>query len=466
VLYYSVPPSIVKYDRNGNLTNDGYRSFGYDAENQLTNITVAGSYKSDFIYDGLGRRRITRESTWAVGAWSAPVETRSIYDGNLIVQEQDANNHVLVSYTRGQDLSGSLQGAGGIGGLLARTDGTGSTYYHADGSGNIMALVNSSQNMAARYLYNPFGQIEGKWGALADANEMQFSSMPHHNNSNLSLYPFRGYEPNLQRWLNQDPIQEAGGINMYKFAGNNPLHFIDIFGLFGQGQMAETSPYGINGPPEISGPFSGLTYDRPKTSFYPNYDPNPPAAELPESPFAPFSLPTTPVESTPYHQEKIGPYNPIAADALILGTDENPASSTGQDIGKNNVENTLINLMFPAPGMSAPVKCLGSTLTAAERAEIQSIAHEFNTTIDVVGSRAKGRGRNINSMFPPGKHIDGGPPTKSDIDFRIDADHDRVDELIDRLNNVGNGAGSAGKQWSFQAYPTEPPFIRFFPKKN
>ena len=53
-------------------------------------------------------------------------------------------------------------------------------------------------------------EIEGKWGALADVNEMQFSSMPHHT-SGLSLYPYRAYEPNLQRWMNQDPIQEAGG---------------------------------------------------------------------------------------------------------------------------------------------------------------------------------------------------------------------------------------------------------------
>jgi RHS repeat-associated protein len=60
---------------------------------------------------------------------------------------------------------------------------------------------------------------------------MQFSSMPHHNLSGLSLYPFRAYEPNLQRWLNQDPIGEAGGINLYQFVENNPLSLIDPLGL-------------------------------------------------------------------------------------------------------------------------------------------------------------------------------------------------------------------------------------------
>ncbi len=56
-----------------------------------------------------------------------------------------------VTYTRGRDLSGSLAGAGGIGGLLARSHGysggnwTSHNFYHADGNGNVTALVNSSR---------------------------------------------------------------------------------------------------------------------------------------------------------------------------------------------------------------------------------------------------------------------------------------------------------------------------------
>jgi hypothetical protein len=56
------------------------------------------------------------------GGWLLASETRYIYFGNLVIQERDAYNLPRVAYTRGTDLSGSLQSAGGIGGLLARTE--------------------------------------------------------------------------------------------------------------------------------------------------------------------------------------------------------------------------------------------------------------------------------------------------------------------------------------------------------
>ncbi len=216
-----------QYDSNGNLTNDGVRAFIYDAENQLTNVNVAGQWKTEYVYDGFRRKRLTRDYSWQSGAWLRTNETRYVYDRMQVIQERNSNNVVQVTYTRGLDLSLSLQRAGGIGGLLARTDASGSTFYHSDGSGNITALMDTNQNIVARYEYDPFGKLIGKWGPLADANTYRFSSKEFQRNSGLYYYGYRFYEPNLQRWLNRDPMGEDGGINLYQFVYNNPNSWID-----------------------------------------------------------------------------------------------------------------------------------------------------------------------------------------------------------------------------------------------
>jgi RHS repeat-associated protein len=148
----------------------------------------------------------------------------------LVLQERDANNLPTVTYTRGIDLSGGLQWAGGIGGLLARTDFQGTFFYHGDAGGNITALIDSYQNVVAHYRYDPFGNLLGLSGSMADANLYRFSSKEWHANSGLYYYGFRFYEPATQRWLNRDPTEESGGLNLYAFGQNNPVVCVDPLG--------------------------------------------------------------------------------------------------------------------------------------------------------------------------------------------------------------------------------------------
>src|ERR1051326_7905056 len=101
------------FSRNGNLLTDGRRFFDYDDENQLIRVTVTNATKSEFTYDGKMRRRIRKEYAWKSGAWNFQSEIRYIYDGNLVIQERDANNIASVVYTRGKDFSGGLKRAGG-----------------------------------------------------------------------------------------------------------------------------------------------------------------------------------------------------------------------------------------------------------------------------------------------------------------------------------------------------------------
>ena len=109
-----------QYDGNGNLTSDSWRSFTYNDENQLVQVLVTNQWMSQFSYDGKMRRRIRKEWAWQGSGWMQLNEVHYVYDGNLVIQERDAYNTPAVAYTRGLDLSGGLDRAGGIGGLLAR----------------------------------------------------------------------------------------------------------------------------------------------------------------------------------------------------------------------------------------------------------------------------------------------------------------------------------------------------------
>jgi RHS repeat-associated protein len=237
-LTVNLPTNVVfQYDANGNMTGDGARVFAYDAENQLINVYATNLWQVGFLYDGLNRRRIERDYIWTNSAWLKTNETHFLYDGMQVVQERDANNNPVVTYTRGLDLSMSLSGAGGIGGLLARTDANGSTFYHSDGNGNITALIDGNQDMAARYEYDGFGRLINKQGSMADANRYRFSSQEFFANPNIYGYKSRFYDPTPGRWLNRDPIGELDGVNLYRFVGNNPVSRVDPYGLSWQGNI-------------------------------------------------------------------------------------------------------------------------------------------------------------------------------------------------------------------------------------
>ena len=246
ILPVSVNP---RYDANGNLIWDGVKSYQYDAANELSQITALNQWQTTFVYDGLGRRRIKREASYQPSSNTYVVtnEVHYVYDGMTVLQERDSNNNPLVTYTRGIDLSGRMQGAGGIGGLMARTDGTGTTFYHTDGSGNVTMLVNSAGAMQAKYLYDPYGNTLGMWGTLAVGNTYRFSSKEIEPKSGIYYYGYRYYEPNLQRWLNRDPIGENGGLNLYAYVGNNPINYYDPLGLEWQFTVGVGGTAGVGG---------------------------------------------------------------------------------------------------------------------------------------------------------------------------------------------------------------------------
>ena len=66
---------------------------------------------------------------------------------------------------------------------------------------------------------------------VSASDAFRFSTKYTDQDTGLSYYGFRYYDPHTGRWLNRDPLGEDGGVNLYGFAGNDGVNSIDPLGL-------------------------------------------------------------------------------------------------------------------------------------------------------------------------------------------------------------------------------------------
>ena len=130
------------------------------------------------IWGGASAKRCTN-GRLMTDDWSLLTEHRFTYDGWNVIQEQITTDGSTstVQYVWGLDLSGSLQGAGGIGGLLLRQADSEMFLYLYDANGNIGQLVDAADGtLAAHYEYDPFGKTLVADGPEAQKNAFRFST--------------------------------------------------------------------------------------------------------------------------------------------------------------------------------------------------------------------------------------------------------------------------------------------------
>mgnify|MGYP000928638826 CR=1 FL=1 len=225
--------SNLTYDDDGNMLTDGEgKTYTWDGENRLIEVALPNSEIVRYAYDGQSRR-VKREHL----STAATETTTYLYDGwNVIAETKQigSSDPELKTHIWGLDLSDDLQGAGGVGGLLAsiaRDSSPAVAYFTYDGNGNVSELLDGQGSIKAHYEYDAFGKETLAVGAWAQENTYRFSTKPWDPVTDLNYYGYRFYQSKKGRWINRDPVEEDGGNSLYVFVNNDGVSGIDVLGL-------------------------------------------------------------------------------------------------------------------------------------------------------------------------------------------------------------------------------------------
>lgn len=252
----STPTVTYTYDNNGSTkTKSDGTQYTWDYENRLTKVVLPGSGGTDnFKYDPFGRR-IQKSFTQG----STTTTTNYLYDGANLIEEVDNNGNILARYTQ---LSRELDQP------LAMLRSSATTFYEQDGLLSVTSLSGQSGTLANTYNYDSFGKLIASTGTIT--NPFQYTGREFDSETGIYEYRARYYDQNIGRFLSEDPISFQGGVNFYRYAGNDVINATDPLGLRPQscGCSGPYEPYpGYSGPYQGNIPNSGLPWNEP---FGPN----------------------------------------------------------------------------------------------------------------------------------------------------------------------------------------------------
>ena len=202
--YTAVNTVVPVYDLDGNMTGYNGWTYTYNGENRLIVAENSGTgVRVEADYDYMGRRifkkvynnnALTKHSVF-------------IYDGFKQIAELDVlnNSSLKASY---------LWQPVGLDVVLLRNN----EYLIADGNKNIIQVRNVAGGVTDSYVYDPFGKVIHSGSS---ENSFHFSSEFIDSETRLVYYNYRYYIPNLGRWINRDPLEEEGCINLYSIVNNS-----------------------------------------------------------------------------------------------------------------------------------------------------------------------------------------------------------------------------------------------------
>jgi RHS repeat-associated protein len=198
-------------ETDGRGEAEGTTGYGWDGKNRLTQVTLPDTTTVNYAYD-YQNRLVSRTQNSALSTF--------LYGSGNQVLEETLNGSRLALYGWGAD------------GLASRSDANGQTlFYLKDALGSVMAIVDERGAVVQSYEFSAYGEsLSGK-----DAvNAFRFvGGAGGYTDDATGLVQFwnRWYDPQVGKWVSEDPIRQAGGVNLYGYVGNRPALYYDSTGL-------------------------------------------------------------------------------------------------------------------------------------------------------------------------------------------------------------------------------------------
>ncbi|OBY54826.1 bacteriophage T4 gp5 trimerisation domain-containing protein, partial [Aggregatibacter aphrophilus] len=220
------------YDSLGNLVecqaaNGDYQRYTYDLKNRLVQADIRDRYKAEswvYDYDPLGRR-IAKSKLNKQG--EQRLHTQFIWDGSHLVQEIRTGNHQQNAEKTDRTFTYIYSEPGSYEPLAqCYKDGDNAehtiNYFHCDQIGIPREMTDSDGKLIWKGRYDAWGSlIRDSYRETASGSHQPFRLQNQYFDEETGLHYnfFRYYEPVLGRFITQDPIGLAGGVNLYRFEG-------------------------------------------------------------------------------------------------------------------------------------------------------------------------------------------------------------------------------------------------------
>jgi RHS repeat-associated protein len=225
-------------------TATGARRYERPADSVASNATRFRWY----YYDAAGRMTGTRYLTWVPGdvpsAHVGPQDCRYDGEGNMTKPCENGAPRLLyngVNVTATSNGWRFIHGPGLDDPLLAiRRDANNAPlallYYVMDGMGRQYSAAGPDGRLLPDWIPGTGIPAYTDWtysGGTARAQGFSAERFTGQSaaTANLSFFRNRAYDGRTGRWLQEDPIGIAGGVNLYQFNRNNPVSLVDPFGL-------------------------------------------------------------------------------------------------------------------------------------------------------------------------------------------------------------------------------------------